>query len=64
MSKHSVKGVIKVLGIDLAKNSFQLHGVDKNGQVVLKKNSVVSNSLLSISALICFVKIEVSIMSI
>ncbi len=37
MSKHSVKGVIKVLGIDLAKNSFQLHGVDKNSQVVLKK---------------------------
>ena len=29
--------VIKVLGIDLAKNSFQLHGVDKNGHVVLKK---------------------------
>ena len=31
------KKVIKVLGIDLAKNSFQLHGVDKNGHVVLKK---------------------------
>ena len=28
---------IKVLGIDLAKNSFQLHGVDKKGHVVLKK---------------------------
>lgn len=29
--------VIKVLGIDLAKNSFQLHGVDKDGHDVLKK---------------------------
>ena len=31
------KKVITVLGIDLAKNSFQLHGVDKDGRVVLKK---------------------------
>ncbi len=31
------KKVIKVLGIDLAKNSFQLHGVNKKGLVVLKK---------------------------
>ena len=29
--------MIKVLGIDLAKNSFQLHGVDKDGHDVLKK---------------------------
>jgi len=28
---------LKVLGIDLAKQSFQLHGVDKFGQVVLRK---------------------------
>jgi transposase len=28
---------IKVLGIDLAKKSFQLHGVDENGQTVLRK---------------------------
>jgi len=28
---------ITVLGVDLAKNIFQLHGVDKNGNVVLKK---------------------------
>ena len=28
---------IAVLGLDLAKLSFQLHGVDKNGHVVLKK---------------------------
>ncbi len=38
MNNHSVKGTIKVLGIDLAKNSFQLHGIDKDGNVVLKKN--------------------------
>jgi hypothetical protein len=28
---------IKALGIDIAKNVFELHGVDKNGKVVLKK---------------------------
>ena len=27
---------ISVLGIDIAKNSFQLHGVDKHGKRVLK----------------------------
>ncbi|MES9856038.1 MAG: hypothetical protein ABW166_05475 [Sedimenticola sp.] len=35
MSKHSKKGEVKVLGIDLAKQSFQLHGVDEAGQPVL-----------------------------
>jgi len=30
-------GELKVLGIDLAKQSFQLHGVDASGRVVLKK---------------------------
>lgn len=28
---------IKVLGIDIAKNVFQLHGVDSRGEVILKK---------------------------
>ena len=28
---------VSVLGIDLAKNVFVLHGVDLNGQTVLKK---------------------------
>lgn len=37
MNKHNAKGTLAVLGIDLAKQSFQLHGVDKDGQVVLKK---------------------------
>ncbi len=37
MSKHTEKGDVKVLGIDLSKQSFQLHGVDANGQTVIKK---------------------------
>lgn len=37
MKKHTVKGDVKVLGIDLAKQSFQLHGVDETGQIVLRK---------------------------
>ena len=28
---------MKVLGIDIAKNQFQLHGVDDTGKTVLKK---------------------------
>ena len=37
MTNNSAKGTVTVLGIDLAKQSFQLHGVDENGQIVLKK---------------------------
>ncbi len=37
MSNSTVKSEIKVLGVDLAKNSFQLHGVDAQGNVVLGK---------------------------
>lgn len=37
MSNNKPKGNVAVLGIDLAKQSFQLHGVDANGQVVIKK---------------------------
>lgn len=29
--------MIKTLGIDIAKNVFQLHGTDENGEVILKK---------------------------
>ena len=36
MKYNSAKSVLKVLGIDLAKQSFQLHGVDADGHVVLK----------------------------
>jgi transposase len=37
MKKDSKKGEIKVLGIDLGKQSFQLHGVDKSVRPVLQK---------------------------
>lgn len=38
MSKHTqTDKEIKVLGIDLAKQSFQMHGVDVHGRVILRK---------------------------
>ncbi|HEY7885639.1 MAG TPA: IS110 family transposase [Cellvibrionaceae bacterium] len=37
MSNCNPKNDVAVLGIDLAKQSFQLHGVDSNGATVLKK---------------------------
>ncbi len=37
MKNNTAKGPITVLGIDLAKQSFQLHGVNAEGKVVLKK---------------------------
>ena len=37
MKNNTAKGSITVLGIDLAKQSFQLHGVNAEGEVVLKK---------------------------
>ena len=37
MHQHTVDGELKILGIDLAKDSFQLHGVDEQGRSVLKK---------------------------
>lgn len=37
MSNNKPKGTVAVLGIDLAKQSFQIHGVDARGQVVIKK---------------------------
>jgi len=36
MSNGNANGTVTVLGIDLAKQNFQLHGVDGNGQAVLK----------------------------
>ena len=32
---------INTIGIDIAKRIFQVHGVDKNGKTVLKKNIMV-----------------------
>lgn len=37
MSKHSEKRNIELMGIDLAKRSFQLHGLDRRGQLVAGK---------------------------
>ncbi len=37
MKHNNSTGTLKVLGIDLAKQSFQLHGVDEAGHTVLKK---------------------------
>ncbi len=37
MKNNTPKRPITVLGIDLAKQSFQLHGVNAGGEVVLKK---------------------------
>ena len=37
MSKYSKAKAVKVLGIDLAKEVFHLHGVDARGHVVLRK---------------------------
>ncbi len=37
MSKHSEKPAIEVMGIDLAKRSFHVHGVDAEGRKVVSK---------------------------
>jgi len=37
MVNHSAKNELAILGIDLAKQSFQLHGVDHGGRTILKK---------------------------
>jgi transposase len=37
MNNNTKKGPVTVLRIDLAKQSFQLHGVNDAGQVVIKK---------------------------
>ena len=37
MSNHNAKDTVSILGIDLSKNNFQLHGVDNRGRCVLRK---------------------------
>lgn len=41
---------IKALGIDIAKNVFELHGVDKNGKTVFKKR-LMRDKLPEVSAI-------------
>ena len=50
---------ISVLGIDLAKNIFQLHGIDEHGEVVLQK-SVKRSQLIPLLATLspCLIGIE------
>lgn len=50
---------IETLGVDMAKNVFQLHGVDRNGRVVLKRR-VMRDQLLQAMAQIdpCTVVVE------
>ena len=37
MNKSTSESAIVTLGVDLAKNIFQLHGVDAAGQVVMQR---------------------------
>src|SRR5262249_35734847 len=50
---------IKALGIDIAKNVFELHGVDANGKTVLKKR-LTRDKLLEVIAQLptCLIGIE------
>lgn len=59
MTNSNVKNDVAVLGIDLAKKSFQLHGVDSNGVTVLKKK-LTRNKLCQFIALMpaCIIGIE------
>lgn len=59
MKNHNLKNDVVVLGIDLAKQSFQLHGVDSSGITVLKKK-LVRKELVSFVAQLpaCIIGIE------
>ena len=50
---------IETLGVDIAKNVFQLHGVNRNGGAVLKRR-VMRDQLLEVVAQIdpCTVVVE------
>ncbi len=59
MDNHNKKSIISILGIDLSKKSFQLHGVNCFGESILKKK-LSRNKLLSYTANIppCTIAIE------
>ncbi len=46
MQHHNENKIITVLGIDLAKQSFQLHGINAQGEAVLRK-TVTRNKLMA-----------------
>lgn len=59
MNKYNGNAAIKVVGIDLAKKSFQLHGVDKAGRKVMSEKlsrSKVKTFMLNLSP--CLVAME------
>jgi transposase len=59
MTNHNAKNDEAVLGIDLAKTSFQLHGVDSLGVTVLKKKLTRKNLCEYIAQLpVCTIGIE------
>lgn len=59
MKYNSSKNTLTVLGVDLAKQSFQLHGVDAAGQVMLKKKLNRNKLSAFIAQLpICLIGIE------
>ncbi|RUM41350.1 MAG: IS110 family transposase [Desulfocapsa sp.] len=51
MNNHNSKGKITVLGIDLAKSSFQLHGIDEQENAVLKRKLTRSKLIAFIANL-------------
>lgn len=59
MIDNSLKGTITVLGIDLSKQNFQLHGVNADGQTVLTKKLCRDKLSKFIARLpICLIGIE------
>ena len=59
MKKSTTKSEVKILGIDLAKQSFQLHGVDEAGDTVLKKKLTRNKLMQFIAQLpVCLIGIE------
>jgi transposase len=59
MSKHNLKNDVAVLGIDLAKQSFQLHCVNNDGITVLKKKLARKDLCAFIAQLpVCIIGIE------
>ncbi len=51
--------MIEILGVDIAKNVFQLHGVDRNGRAVFRRR-VMRDQLLAVLAQVepCTVVVE------
>lgn len=59
LTKETVMANVAVLGIDIARSVFQLHGVDADGQVVLRRR-VMRDQLLQVTEAIppCLIGIE------